>query len=343
MIRIERSLVHGVRAAKQAADLHVYLQNAVELEHATIPPYLTAMFSLRPGTNQMIGGMIQSIVIEEMLHLTIAANILVAIGGRPQINRREFIPKYPGPLPMSIGGAGFVVGIEAFSKTLVHDTFMTIEEPENPVPIKSAAEPEYATIGQFYEALQQKITELGDGIFKVGSDQQVLTWFDSARLFPITSVATANKGIDIIVVEGEGTSTDPFQSPGDPAHYYKFSEIWHGRKIVRTPEGYAYRGEVVPFDPAGVYPMKPNPKIADFPEGTQARTRIEQYAYSYSSLLNALHRAFNGQPETIDTAIGVMYELKVQAVALMQTMLADGQTAGPSYEYVDVEGGMARP
>jgi hypothetical protein len=341
MIRIERSLVQGVRAATQAADLHVYLQNAIELEHATIPPYLTAMFSLRPGSNQIIGAMIQSIVVEEMLHLTIVGNILVAIGGRPQINRRGFIPTYPGPLPMSIGGAGFEVGIEAFSKTLVHDTFMTIEEPEHPVPIKAAAEPEYATIGQFYEAIQQKISELGDGIFTVGPDQQVLTWFDSARLFPITSVATANKGIDIIVVEGEGTSTDPFQSPGDPAHYYKFGEIWHGRRIVRTPEGYAYAGAPVPFDPAGVYPMRANCKIADFPEGSQARTRVSAYAYSYSNLLNALHEAFNGTPATIDTAIGLMYELKMQAVALMQTPLADGQTAGPSYEYVDVEGGMA--
>ena len=42
----------------------------------------------------------------------------------------------------------------------------------------------------------------------------------------------AKHGIDIIVQEGEGTSTDPFQSPGDPAHYYKFGEISDGRKII---------------------------------------------------------------------------------------------------------------
>jgi len=342
MIKIQRSLVRGVRAATRATDLHRYLQSAVELEHSTIPPYLTALFSLKPGTNDSIARMIRSIVVEEMLHLSIAANILVAIGGRPQINTPDFVPKYPGPLPMSIGGGGFEVGIEAFSKDLVENTFMKIEEPEHPVPIRAVAaeEEEFATIGEFYAALKEKITELGDGIFSVGADQQVLRWFSDDRLFPITNAQTAVRGIDVIVVEGEGTSTDPFQSPGDPAHFYKFGEILNGRRIVRTPDGFAYGGEPVPFDPAGVYPMKPNPEIADFEEGTQARTRVERYAYSYSSLLNALHVAFNGRPDTIDTAIGLMYELKVQAVALMQTGIGGGRTAGPSYQYVNLQGGM---
>jgi len=34
-----------------------------------------------------------------MLHMSIAANILIASGGRPMINTRAFIPNYPGPLP----------------------------------------------------------------------------------------------------------------------------------------------------------------------------------------------------------------------------------------------------
>ncbi|HVK54526.1 MAG TPA: ferritin-like protein, partial [Burkholderiales bacterium] len=137
MIKLQRSIVHGINAATKKEDLHEYLQNAVMLEHSTIPPYLTAMFSLKPGVNDMIANMIRSIVVEEMLHMTIVANILIAIGGHPQINTRGFVPKYPGPLPMSIGGADFTVGIEAFSKELVQNTFMKIEEPEEPIPIKT--------------------------------------------------------------------------------------------------------------------------------------------------------------------------------------------------------------
>jgi hypothetical protein len=346
MLKLRREMITGVEQAEKKEDLYVYLQNAIELEHATIPPYLTAMFSLKPGANEEIRQLIRSIVIEEMLHLTVSANTLVAIGGSPQIDTPEFIPKYPGPLPMGIGGGDFIVGIEPFSRQLVHDTFMVIEEPEHPIPIQrtlEATEEEFGTIGEFYAAIQKKIVELGDGIFVPGSEaRQVQKWFEAEHLFPITDVATAVRAIEVVVTEGEGTSSDPFQSPGDPAHYYKFGEIYHGRKIVETSNGYAYAGAPIPFDESGVYPMKPNAKISDYEQGTQARVRVEQYAYSYSSLLNALHKAFNGHPENIQVAMGLMYELRIEAVALMSTSLGDGsgRTAGPSYEFVNVQGGM---
>ena len=238
-----------------------------------------------------------------------------------------------------LGGSGFVVGIEAFSKPLVENVFMKIEEPEHPIPVQALAVeavPNFGTIGEFYAALALKITEFGNSIFTVSASKQVLTWFDPERLFAITDVATADAGIAIIVDEGEGTSTDPFQSPGNPAHYYKFGEILHGRKIIKTATGFAYAGEPIPFAPAGVHPMKPNPKIADFPSDSQARSRVEEFATAYSSLLNALHAAFNGEPAKINVAIGLMYELKMIAVSLMQTSAGDGSdmTAGPSYEYI---------
>ena len=347
MIKLDKSYVRGVQAATSPAQLHYYLQKAVELEHSTIPPYLTALFSLKPGFNVEIGQLIQSIVRQEMLHMTISANILIAIGGHPQINTHCFIPSYPGNLPMQIGGADFIVGIEAFSKPLVENIFMMIEEPEDPIPVRrlleAEEEPEYATIGQFYEALKLKICELGDGIFTVGKERQVLSWFPPDQLFPVIDVKSAQSAIDIIVIQGEGTRTKPFESPGDPAHYYKFAEIAAGRQLIALPEGgYAYAGEPIPFDPKGVYPLRANCKIADFEPGTQARTRIEQFAYSYSSLLNALHNCFNGNPGNIDTAIGLMYSLKIEAVALMQTMDPNGGvlTVGPSYEYTNTQGGI---
>lgn len=350
MIKINQKIIRGIQSAARAADLHYYLQEAVKLEHATIPPYLTAMFSFRPGANLRIAELIHSIVIEEMLHMTISANILIAIGGHPQINTPDFIPTYPGPLPMNIGD--LIVGIEAFSIELTKNTFMAIEEPENPIPIRTGAlaagEPEFSTIGQFYAAIQEKIRELGEGIFvnKTAPPQVVDNkWFPPKKLFVIEGVETACKGIDVITTEGEGTSSSPFQSPGDPAHYYKFGEIVAGRELVRTRDGFAYAGAPILFDPSGIWPLRSNCKIADFPLGSQARTRIEQYAYSYSTLLNALHQAFNHDPSKLDAAIGMMYDLRVMAVALMQTDTGDktGQTVGPSYEYVQVQGGMPEP
>ncbi|HEU0124498.1 MAG TPA: ferritin-like protein [Bryobacteraceae bacterium] len=346
MIRISRSFIQGVRAAQSAPDLHYYLQSAIKLEHSTIPPYLTALFSLKPGTNREIAALIRSIVIEEMLHMTIAANILIATGGRPQINTREFIPTYPGPLPMNIG-SGLIVGIEAFSLELTKKVFMAIEEPEKPIPIAppslfAAAEPEYGTIGEFYDAVKQKIRDLGQSIFvQAAAPPQVIDnrWFPASDLFLITGPDTACQAIDIIKIEGEGTSTDPFQSGRDPAHYYKFGEIVNGRGIVQTPTGYAYDGPPIPFDAAGVWPLRPNCRITDFPEGSQARNRIERFANAYATLLNSLHLTCNGHPEQLQTAIGIMYDLRVFAVALMQTDIGNGQTAGPSFEYVQTQTG----
>jgi len=59
-------------------------------------------------------------------------------------------------------------------------------------------------------------------------------------------------------------------------------------------------------------------------------------------LLNSLHNAFNGAPAQLETAIGIMYDLRTSAVSLMETDTGDtsGQTVGPSYEYVKVQGGM---
>lgn len=354
MMHLQRQIIQGIRAAGSAAQLHRYLQNAVELEHSTIPPYLTAMFSLKPGTNLGIERRIRSIVIQEMLHMTIAANILIAIGGHPAINHRGFIPHYPGTLPMNVGD-GLVVGIEAFSMALVKNVFMAIEQPEDEVPVKTRAlmadgtggeqEPEYDTIGAFYDAIKEQIVKLGPSIFvKTTAPPQVVAsqWFPPDKLFPITDTESACRAIDIIKREGEGNAVSPFESPGDPAHFYKFGEIAAGRELVVTPTGYSYAGAPILFDPSGVWPLRPNCKIEDFRHGTQARTRIEQFAYNYGALLNALHQTFNGSPERLDAAIGLMYDLRVLSAALMQTDTGDGtgRTVGPSYQYVQVQGGM---
>ena len=342
MIKLDRRYVDQVRACESAADLYPLLQNAVELEHATIPPYLTAMFSLKES-NAEIAGLIHSIVVQEMSHMTIAGNLMISLGGSPAINTPDFVPRYPGGLPMGIGGQGFEVPIEAFSKELVKKVFMVIEEPEHPIDIRAAAADEqFATIGEFYEAIKKKIVDLGDSAFIPNAQKQVTNWFNPDRVFVITDVDTAMRAIDVIIVEGEGTSTDPFETPGDPAHYYKFAEIYEGRKIIKTGDGYAFQGDPIPFDEEGVYPMVKNPKAEDFPVGSRARILVERYSYSYSSLLNALHDAFNGAPGRIDAAIGLMYELKLQAVSLMKTPVgSSGKTAGPSYVYVNTQGGVS--
>lgn len=68
----------------------------------------------------------------------------------------------------------------------------------------------------------------------------------------------------------------------------------------------------------------------------------ERWSRTSKQKLNALHNAFNGYPAQLDTAIGLMYDLRTSAVALMETDSGDGsgQTVGPSFEYVELQGGM---
>jgi rubrerythrin len=119
-------------------ELGEILQLTLQLEHATIPPYLTAAYSLKGIYNRSISELILRIAKEEMLHMTVIANIMNAIGVSPKLNDPEFIPAYPAPLPL-LDTDGWQVGLKSFSKdidaskALIKDTFMRIEAPEDPL------------------------------------------------------------------------------------------------------------------------------------------------------------------------------------------------------------------
>src|SRR5689334_1014219 len=83
------------------ASLRRHLQWAIELEHSTIPPYLCALYSIPDGSNTTASTLIRSVVMEEMLHMVLAANLLNAVGGEPNVDHADFVPSYPAYLPHS--------------------------------------------------------------------------------------------------------------------------------------------------------------------------------------------------------------------------------------------------
>jgi hypothetical protein len=89
--------------------LHEWLQDAIEIEHATIPPYFTAWLSIMEGHNKEASDIIKSVMLEEMLHLTLAANILNAVGGHPNLIHPKFVPRY---LTNFLTGGKFQIHIE---------------------------------------------------------------------------------------------------------------------------------------------------------------------------------------------------------------------------------------
>lgn len=337
-------------------DLRNNLQTAIELEHSTIPPYLTAnftLFSLESQENKYISDIIGSVLGEEMLHMSIACNILNAIGGSPAINTPNFIPNYPGHLPGGVDG-GLIVGLEKFSKDVIKNVFMEIEEPENPVKVPGGLDAKNVglTIGQFYNKivdLMETLSEKED-IFTGDPSLQMVypSFYPENILFPITDLESAKRGIDIIIDQGEGTDTDPFVAPEDtadgieePAHYYRFEEIYEGKKLVRNPETKAFYysdapEDKIPFNPDLVANMWPNPRMGDYPKDSLAYQTSREFNFNYTSLLNSLHETFNGKPENMKTALGVMFALRLSALKLLA--LPDpnhpGYVAGPSFEYV---------
>ena len=67
LLRRESSIAPESRI-KHVDQLRNLLQQAVMLEHSTIPPYLCALYSIKEGTNLESAAIIQSVVMEEMLH-----------------------------------------------------------------------------------------------------------------------------------------------------------------------------------------------------------------------------------------------------------------------------------
>jgi hypothetical protein len=350
MLKISIDDLEKIFQASEPADLYDSLQSAIQLEHSTIPPYLTALYSIKFGSNQEAYKIILSVVREEMLHMTIAANVLNAIGGHPVINRPDFIPSYPGPLPMNIGE--LTVNLAPLSREVLFDTFMKIEEPENPLhfPVKvqfARETPQFATIGQFYQAIIEKLQELGpeciigDPSLQVVNDQ----WFPPKELFPIRTLDDALRGLQLIVNQGEGTSNSPLDdSSGGYAHYYQFAEIYYGRRLREDreePNGYSYSGEPIPLDTTGIWDLVENSKADMYVPGTMARRLVDQFNYSYTNLLNSLHETFNGKPDYLNTAMGVMFDLKLQAQKMAEISdealgAIEGKSVAPSFEYASI-------
>src|ERR1700761_6590374 len=126
MIRLRAELFSDLNGTVEG--LRSALQSAIELEHSTIPPYLYALYSIKQRENAEIAALILSVVLEEMLHMALACNILNAVGGKPDMDKPSFIPKYPGHLPGSVQDE-LVVGLAPLSIDVVQKTFMGIEEP----------------------------------------------------------------------------------------------------------------------------------------------------------------------------------------------------------------------
>jgi len=334
----------------QPSSLRQALQTAIELEHATIPVYLYALYSIEPGANTMIAGMIKSVVLEEMTHMGLACNLLNAVGGAPVIAKPDFVPRYPGHLPGSVG-TGFEVCLAPLNLDLVKNVFMAIEQPEDPFEFRAelAVAADQLTIGEFYAAIADQLKAAGAAAFTGDPGRQVTHQLGQEGLIAITGLDSALSAIGTIVEEGEGTQKSPFDQEGEFAHYYRFEEIHRGRSLVEIPNlppgtptknRYAFTGDPIPFEPAGVRSLLLNPHTASYAAGSAGAAANHNFNYTYTAALKSLHATFNGRPDQLLSAVGLMESAKQIALEMgrlpVDPASPAGPFAGPSFEWQPV-------
>jgi hypothetical protein len=328
-------------------DLRQHLQWAIELEHATLPPYLCALYSLDPASNPDASEVLTGVLVEEMLHLGLAANILNGVAGRPVLDDPALLQPYPRLLP-HCGGA-IRLSLMPFGAEAL-ENFLAIEKPASPTAPAEADG--YETIGQFYTAIEDGLVRLcaalgESAVFTGDPARQVVSArfrYSSGRLIAVDGLTSALAALAEIVDQGEGIGRnqvwdgcqDVFH-PGhaEVSHYYRFQELQRGRRFqpgdtVQTGP----TGEAISVNFDDVLPMRRDPRLADHPAGHPIRAAQHEFNAGYCGLLRHLEHAFNGSPERIDDAIAIMYTLKSKAEALMHMPDGRDHVAGPTFDYV---------
>lgn len=307
--------------------LKTSLQSAIELELSTIPPYLCAWWSIQDSTTTA-ATLIRSIIIEEMLHMGLACNMLTTIDGTPNIT----IPVYPGHLPGGVRPQ-LTVYLAGLSQDFLTDVCMQIEYPEFG-PIALFRGRSYPTIGAFYDAIHDAFHFLNPTLT---GHNQLTTIFSSIgqSLYAITTMDDVDRAIHQIKVQGEGTSQSPdggdFGNTEELAHYYKFAEIYHGHELIQQNGRWVYEGPAIPFP--DTYPMAQVP-AGGWPNPPQnIQQLLNEFNMNFQLILTHLENAWkDGSEDELETAIGLMFQLTSPATDLMKISLpGGGGNYGPDF------------
>ncbi|RLV10407.1 hypothetical protein CTZ27_04180 [Streptomyces griseocarneus] len=241
-------------------DLIEHLKDAAKVELSTIPLYLYSTYSIKTrGYSQWAAGAsaqrtMIGIAIEEMLHLTLVRNLLIAVGDTSfRLYSTDTIPTYPGKMLAREPELKF--RLRKLSTDQVENTFKQIELPALPQGAALGEVEPYHSLGEFYARIEKGITNLRstidwatakDKLWKFqyhraywnqygGSDQPLI----------VVDEESALNAMRIIVDQGEGAPHDRGMLPDpvvrDPrkfppeeigkqqqSHYNKFSDIATG-------------------------------------------------------------------------------------------------------------------
>lgn len=358
-------------------ELNDYLYRGLQLEHATIPVYLTALYSLHPQTNADAWHTLRVVVIEEMLHLTLAANVMNAIGGEPDLTKPGFVPEFPARLPD--GETDFVVDLQRFSERAV-DTFLQIERPGkapaegrrivprssvHEIPrqagskqrmgpllgtVPNQPEQQFWSIGEFYEEIIRGIVYLedvhrkqGKTIFTGDPARQVTPEYyysGGGQIITVTGLESAVRALRLIAEQGEGIGGGIYDTESELAHFYRFQQLKIGRFYLPPDQPDKPTGPPVKVDWEAAYPVLMNARLADYPEGSELRSAAAGFNKQYADFLALLTQAYNGRPELLIEAVWGMFRIRDVMVRLIRNPIPGRNEvhAGPTFEVDAVTG-----
>jgi Ferritin-like len=337
-------------------DLIRYLHTAMVLEHATVPPYLTAYYSIHSTTNSDAAHILRVVAVEEMLHLTLVANVLNAVGGTPDLTRKGFVPSYPAYLPD--GEDDFTVDIRSFSPEAV-ETFCRIERPSKAPVTRSrlvtsdtghpgrhrlmasptAAGMHFYSIGEFYEEIVEGLETLAadPGLFCGHESRQVgPEYFHSGGgvVIPVHDLDSARRALRFIGTQGEGLDRGLYDADGELAHFYRFRQLQLGRYYERGDQADSPSGPKLHVDWDEVYDVKVSARLADYPPESELAAAAAAFNADYGEFLALLTNAYNGQPHLLHDAIWYMFRLRDGFNRLVRNPLpgSDRLHAAPTFE-----------
>jgi hypothetical protein len=326
-----------LNASVLSDDPAVNLQLGLGVELAVLPPYLYALWSIKPAGEGASDAAVEAartiraVAYEEMLHAALVGNLLNALGAQPRLTK--FLMTYPGPLPGHTTKPPYAydVGLAPLSPATV-ETFMRIELPEwDEVKAASpSADGRWITIGEFYDKVEDQLRELPAGAFGNGRQLPLGDNPGPGRLVDVVDVRSALEAIATIVDQGEGHKP---KSPDDPsfeddddhevAHYYQFKTIatYFETKLIDAERD--------------LYPVIGNPDAGRYT--SRQRAANTQFNVVYTDLLNGLQATFTSRaPRAFGEPTKLMNRLAQLAAVLRGCGNVPGTAfvAGPTFEYL---------
>jgi CDGSH-type Zn-finger protein/uncharacterized Fe-S cluster protein YjdI len=294
-------------------DLIYLLAEAAEIEHNLMCCYLFAAFGLKTEADGLSAAeaaeverwkrQVISVAVEEMSHLSLVANLTLAIGGSPHFGRPNF------PVASGFHPAGVIVELRRFDRATL-DHFIYLERPEG-VELADGdafAHPErvyvremgkrltpsaqdYATVGHLYRGIRRAVESLGDTLgeaqlfvgdpaLQVGPEFVALP-----GLIRVVDRASALKALDTIVEQGEGSSADVEHS-----HYRRFLAIRdaYDKALAANPNFEPSR----PLAPNPVMRTPPEPAGKTYVDAPEAASTLDLANALYGAMLRALAQGF---------------------------------------------------